>query len=121
MIRYNHRRGQKRRDTINMKKAERIFIQTLNECKEHINSFGFERNPDGKAVGYTTLCTEESVCARTLNEVRKVLKRNLYNLTIDYTLDIYDKDTFERKAQALEMVSSTIENHRKNIEAFEEA
>ena len=74
--------------------AERIFEDTRWECRKHIARHGFERNPDGQAVGFIGLTTDdESVSIRTLNAVQKFINAEL---------------------EVLEMVQATLNNERQN-------
>ena len=92
-----------------MKKAERIFWETYVECKDLRERHGFERNPNGTAIGFATLCTEEAYSTRTINAVQK-------ELDIRHGWIRFDKrhgfpvDTAEE--EVLEMVQATINNAR---------
>ena len=100
-----------------MTKAERIFKNTRWECKKHIEAWGYETNPNGKSVGFTSLICDdnERICKRTVNAVSAILaserKRNELNLRYD----IITEDKFRKTEQILNMVDSTIENTIKSI------
>lgn len=71
-------------------KAERIFNSTWYECLDHAKSWGREYNPDGRAIGYGSLVTEEVVCTRTLNDVQKCIDRRKRELDLNEKYGMYD-------------------------------
>ena len=95
-----------------MKKAERIFWETYVECKDLRERHGFQRNPNGEAVGYNTLCTEETFCARTISAVQKELDTRLSWIRFDKRHGI---PVDPAKEEVLEMVQATINNARRAI------
>lgn len=98
-----------------MKKAERIYRATKAACRRQIEAFGYEENPNGMAVGFNFVNTEEVVCARTLNEMCKLIKSDYSLLKTSYKLGVVDNEEYERRTQILQMVEATIFNTRNNI------
>lgn len=101
-----------------MKKAEKIYRDTRYECLRHAKAWGMERNPDGRAIGFGSLITEEVVSTRTLNDVQKYIDRRASELKVEEKYGICSDEelTFERFV--LEMVQVTLDNNRKNLEKF---
>lgn len=93
-----------------MTKAERIYDNTRFECKMHIEAWGYEEN-----VGFNTVIynDNETVCKRTLNEIRKHLERARKNLAIDIKLNILTSEQATLEEQVLNMVEKTIENTKR--------
>ena len=98
-----------------MTKAARIFEETRFECKMLMDRHGFERNPNGEAVGYNTLCTEEAFCVRTINAVQKELERRMKFNDLNKHLGIVNEEQYTDEAHVLEMVQATINNARRAI------
>ena len=97
-----------------MTKAQRIFQDTYTACRIHIKDWGFEKNPDGKAVGFWSLDTEEPVYARTLNEIDKLIDSNMKMVEFDRKYGFED-DWTDLCDEALQMVRSTVENVRARL------
>lgn len=93
-----------------MTKAERIFKDTVRECKQHIKAFGYEEN-----VGFTTVIynDNECVCVRTLNDMKKQLERARKTLALDIKLGVLTREAAKLKEQTLNMVEKTIENTKR--------
>lgn len=98
-------------------KAEEIFTDTYAECRHHIKVWGFERNPNGKAIGFNRLYTEEEVSTRTCNAVAKLIESEGKRLAFMHKYGMAD-DFTTLEEQALEMVESTLENQRKALSAW---
>lgn len=101
-----------------MKKSEKIFQDTWYECWDHAKAWGKEYNPDGRAIGYGSLITEEVVCTRTLNDVQKCIDRRRRELDLNERYGISDSETLALRRYTLEMVQVTLDNNRKNLEKF---
>ena len=95
-----------------MTKAEKIFKATRYECTKHIEVWGYEVNPNGKAVGFNRVITEEAVYTRTLNELDKMLARAKKDIERYVKLGIFTEERAEKERQILNMVETTIENTR---------
>lgn len=95
-----------------MTKAQKIFNTTRFECKKSIDVWGYEVNPNGKAVGFNRVITEEAVCTRTLNELDKMLARARKDVEIDVKLGVWTEERAEKERQILNMVETTIDNTR---------
>ena len=93
-----------------MTKAERIYNKTRFACKQHIENWGYEEN-----CGFNTVIYEdnETVCNRTLNEIRKHLERARKTLRIDVKLGILTNEAATLEEQTLNMVEKTIENTKR--------
>lgn len=106
-----------------MKKAEKIFEDTFTACRIHVRDFGLEFNPNGEAIGFNGLITEDVVCTRTVNAVQKLVDSKLREWDI---FDKYDTNGDEGRArrdfwrQAMKMVQSTINNERKSLKEWKE-
>lgn len=91
-------------------KAEEIFFRTWNECKEHIETWGYKAN-----TGFKGLYDDEyeKICTRTINAVQKELDKEVkhYLRKANIGVEMTDKDALNIKA--LEMVQATINNERK--------
>ena len=98
-----------------MTKAERIFSTTRFECKKHLDAWGYEVNPDGSAVGFNFVTTDEVVCVRTLNDMDKQLIRLRREYEIAKKYGVITEAECEYKNQILDMVESTIKNTRKTL------
>lgn len=93
-------------------KAERIFEATRWECKKHYEHWGLERNPDGQAVGFNGLITDdESVCTRTFNAVQKFIDQRV-RLRKEFQEVLGTDESAE--LEVLEMVQATLNNARRN-------
>lgn len=90
-----------------MTKAERIYRATRYECKKHISNWGYKENVGFNAVIYND---NETVCKRTLNEMRKHLERARKHLALDIKLGILTSEAATFEEQILNMVEKTIEN-----------
>lgn len=96
-------------------KAERIYRSTKVACKQHIEAWGIEYNPNGKAVGFNNLSTDEVISTRTINAVEKIKNTEKRNNEECYKLGITNEEEYNRKAKVFEMVESTIENARQAL------
>lgn len=92
-----------------MTKAERIFKDTYAECRRHAKRWGIDRNPDGTAIGFCRLATEEVTCIRTWNEIQRLIDKEHSMIELDKELLGIDERT-ELCEYALEMVQSTLNN-----------
>ena len=101
-------------------KAERIFEQTYQSCKKHIDTWGYETNPDGTACGFSCLLCEknETVSIRTVNVIAKVLSTKRRILQSDVDLKIVSNEEAAKEAEILNMVETTLNNNRLNLESF---
>ena len=95
-----------------MTKAERIYRATKYACRTHINHFGLDFNPNGKAVGFNNLTTEEVISTRTINAVEKELEKEKKDTAIAYKLDVITQEQLNERAKVWMMIESTIENAR---------
>lgn len=98
-----------------MTKAEKMFRANRIECEAHIKNWGYEINPNGKAVGFNTIATsdDDHICTRTLNDIMKLVEaaRRQTNLSLKY--GVIDSEKYTLRMNALNMVESTVENSRK--------
>lgn len=94
-----------------MKKAERIFWSTYSECFYLFESHGFQYNPDGKAIGFCSLCTSETTSTRTHNAIQKIINRIIDRTKTDYELSVINANEYKKELYLLEMVKSTLNNH----------
>lgn len=90
-----------------MTKAERIYFKTRYECKKHIENWGFEENAGFHSVIYGE---NETVCKRTLNEIKKHLERAKRMVIVDLKLGVLTHEEAKNEAQILKMVENTINN-----------
>ncbi len=86
----------------------------------HMNAFGYEENKNGSAVGFNGLIYKdtESISMRTINAIAKILESKKRALVFDKKIGILAEERAEREEKLLKMVESTLNNSRKNIEAF---
>lgn len=98
-----------------MTKAERIYRSTRIECKNQIKTFGLDFNPNGKAVGFCNLITEESISMRTINAVEKELEKDKKDTAIAYKLDVITQKQLNERAKVWLMIESTIANARESL------
>jgi hypothetical protein len=89
---------------LNMTKAKRIYNDTKAECKKHIESNGYKNN------GFHTLITQEAVSTRTINDIRKLLRKEMEFLLMDKRLNVVDDDYFESELNILKMINKTLKN-----------
>lgn len=90
-------------------KARQIFTDTYTVCRIHIKDWGFETNPDGKAIGFGNVHTEDVICQRTINDMRKLVDTEKKMLKLEHTIGHAD-DFTTLCEQALQMVETTIDN-----------
>ena len=104
-----------------MTKAERIYNATRYECKKHIEDWGYQTNPDGTAIGYGTVISndDECVCARTLNAIEKILNNKRSWEAQFLATGIHSAERFEQETQILNMIETTIRNNREALKAFD--
>lgn len=98
-----------------MTKAERIYKSTRFECKHHISVFGLDFNPNGKAVGFNNLITEEAISVRTINAVEKELEKDKKDTAIAYKLEVITQEQLNERAKTWLMIESTIANARESL------
>lgn len=100
-----------------MTKAERIFYATRSECRKHIDTWGYELNPDGTVVGFNSVIIrdDETYCTRTLNAVAELLRLHRNHNYRALQLGIISNDEAIRREQIANMIEQTIENSRKAI------
>lgn len=96
-------------------KAERIYNATRWMCKDHLKTWGFERNPNGEAVGFTFVATEESISTRTLNAIEKELEKDRKRDRLNVSYEIITEEELQTREQIREMVQTTINNTRKAL------
>lgn len=96
-----------------MTKAERIFNDTYTACRVHVKAWGMERNSDGRAIGFTSLETEEVTCRRTWNAIEKLIAGESKNIELSVKYGVIAEEKAEMKRFALEMVQVTLENEIK--------
>ena len=94
-----------------MTKAQKIFQDTWTECRIHIKDWGMKYNPDGTAVGFCNMDTEEVMSARTFNAIEKEIEKAEHMMKMDHELGIAD-DWTKLCEDALKMVRSTLKNAR---------
>lgn len=92
-------------------KADRIFQDTYSECRNHIRAWGMEYNPDGSAIGFCNLCSEEVMSTRTFNAIEKLINSEARRLEFDHKFGLADERT-ELNENALAMVRTTLKNAR---------
>ena len=95
-----------------MTKGERIFNATRYECKKHIERWGYKVNPDGSAVGFNGLITEEPVCCRTKHNVRTYLDKARRDIDRYLKIGVYTKERAEKEHNILNMVESSLNNQK---------
>lgn len=93
-------------------KAHEIYVATRVACKKHIEVFGLQMNPNGKAVGWNNLVTEEAISTRTINAVEKEMQCHKKDVEIGYKLGVYTDEEIAELNKMWMMVESTIENAR---------
>ena len=96
-----------------MTKAERIFTDTYTACRVHVKAWGFERNADGRPIGFNSLETEEVTTRRTWNAIEKLIKAEGKNIERSEKYGVIDTAKAEMKKFALDMVQVTLENEIK--------
>lgn len=96
-------------------KAQEIFQATRFECGKSMKAWGYEVNPDGRAVGFNFVHTDKAVSPRTLNNMEKILQSERTALKLSLKYGVIDKRKFELRNKELDMVESTIHNTRKAI------
>lgn len=96
-------------------KAERIYRKTRYACRKHIETWGLDFNPNGKAVGFNNLDTDEVISTRTINAVEKELIKDKNNTSMAYKLNVISQEELNERAKTWLMIESTIENARKVI------
>lgn len=103
-----------------MTKAERIFSTTRYECKKHLETWGYEVNPNGTAVGFNGLFyrDDETISTRTVNAAAALLASKRKALAIDQKLGVIPTEKAEKETQVLNMVESTLNSSRKSIDNF---
>lgn len=101
-----------------MTKAERIYSKTRYECKQHIETWGYETNPNGKSVGFTSLIYEdnERICKRTVNAVNDILSKERKRNELNLKYQIINKEEYRKAEQIMNMIESTIENAYKSLD-----
>ncbi|MBQ3405670.1 MAG: hypothetical protein IJH11_00290 [Lachnospiraceae bacterium] len=92
-------------------KADRIFQSNYSECRLHIQAWGMEYNPDGTAVGFCNLGTEEVMSPRTFNAIEKLINAEAHRLALEHELGIADERT-ELNENAIAMMRTTLQNAR---------
>lgn len=102
-----------------MTKAEKIFKDTYYECRNHIRSFGVDRNSDRSVVGFNSFFTDLPVSIRTCNDVQKFIFSELKRLRMNDSLGIGSSESQALSYSALEMVQATLDNQVKSIRRFQ--
>lgn len=100
-----------------MTKAEKMFINNRHECTKHIMAWGYETNPDGTAIGFNTIATNDfdHICTRTLNAVEKLVENDRKRNALNLKYGIIDDETYDLRIKALNMVEATVKNTRKAL------
>ena len=104
-----------------MTKAEKIYISTYYECMRHISAWGFD-----ESARFNRLCTEDTVCTRTLNAIDKLIDRewkkveHLERFTLKHPGEDVERDTellnsYKIRKQALTMTRNTVDGEREKI------
>lgn len=103
-----------------MKKAERIFKDTRYACMRHIETWGYELNPNGKPIGFNGLICNDTdiVYSRTINDVAQELERARRDVVLFLKYDTINEEEATKRNQVLNMVESTLSNNRKSLEDF---
>lgn len=107
----------KKRET----KAERIFRETRTDCLIAIDKFGYETNPNGKSIGFNTVTIRDSeiICMRTINALTAILRNRQKHLSRDLMEGFISQERFTQETQVLNMVESTIDNSRLELEKIQ--
>ena len=95
-------------------KARKIFEDTYMECRLHVKNWGELRQPDGRAVGFNSLITNEVTCKRTWNAIQALIDRESNNLDLEERLDVLRPERLKVLRFALEMVQETLNNEMRN-------
>lgn len=103
-----------------MTKAEKIFKDTFYACMNHIKTWGYDVDKNGKAIGFNRLNTEEVTCTRTFNAVQKFINNRRKDSEIAKRLGIADPEWDELVGQALNMTQSTLDNAIETERKFQE-
>lgn len=98
-----------------MEKAKVIFYKNKRECSKHIETWGYNTNPNGSAVGFSSLFIDKSISKKTINTLVEILNREKKLIDIKFRAGAISADRLEKEAKELNMVESTIHNH---IEKF---
>ena len=101
-----------------MKKAEKIFKDTYYECLQDIRAWGIRYNPNGKAVGFTGLITEEVVSIRTCNDFRKYMDAESKRIDMTIKYGVRTAEEMQERRDALVMVEATLDNQIEHIRDF---
>lgn len=101
-------------------KAERIYKATRANCRHHIKLNGFKRNPNGKAIGFNSLFTDEVVTTRTLNAVQKFLDIDISNARLCLKYEVITEEEYKKDMELYEMVQATIDNAVESERKFKE-
>ena len=96
-------------------KAHKIYVATRVACEKNIKAFGLQMNPNGKAVVWNNLITEESISTRTINAVEKEMQCHKKDVEIGYRLGVYSDEEIAELKKMWMMVEITIENARSVI------
>lgn len=99
-----------------MTKAERIYRNTHIDCIAYINYWGFE----GLGFSGLTAKDDERICTRTLNEVERLLAKDIERCYRFKELGIIDEKRFAEKMEEYSMVGLTLANARRHEEEFKE-
>jgi len=92
-------------------KAERIFEDTYRECRHHVRAWGIT---EGKAIGFTSLCTEERTSRRTWNNIQRIIDSKKRQLRIDKELGVFSEEKNNKEQYILDMVQETLNNEISN-------
>lgn len=100
-----------------MTKAERIFLKTRSDCKQHIQDWGYQVNPDGSAIGFNSVSCrdDEFICIRTLNAMEKLLEDSRKHNERANSRGIIDATKYAANVQLYNMIETTIRNARKAL------
>lgn len=100
-----------------MTKAQKIFQDTWTECRLHIKDWGMQYNPDGTAIGFNNMDTDEPMCTRTFNAIEKEIDKAERLTKVDYEIGIAD-DWTKLCEDSLKMVRSTLKNARELAQRY---
>lgn len=103
-----------------MTKAERIFNDTRFDCLKHLKDWGYQQNDNGTAVGFNrmTYGENESMCQRTVNDIRKILESKRRGIAIDRKLGVSTPEKLDFEERVLNMVESTLNSQERSINSW---
>lgn len=102
-----------------MTKAEKVYQETYNGCKAHINAFGVNRDEEGKVQGFYHLYLPDGmrVTKRLFQDLTDELERAHRSNDLMFKFKAIDEETHEREKDILLMVGQTLVNAWENYKA----